>query len=52
MRDANGLIPQINENSSSQNNSGQRLRIQISQRREEENEEHANNDINNSINIE
>ena len=37
MRDANELIPQINENSSSQNNSGQRLRIQISQRREGEN---------------
>ena len=52
MRDASGPIPQIQEISSNQNNGSQRIRIQLSQIREEENDESANSNINNSINIE
>ena len=52
MRDANGPIPQIQEISSNQNNDNQRIRIQLSQKRDEENNRHANDNINNLINLE
>ena len=52
LRDANGIIPQVQEIPPIQNNQGNILRIQLSNQIEEENNNHENNDMGNSINIE
>ena len=51
LRDNNGPIPQVQEILQNQNNGNQRLRIQLSHRDEDANNNIENNDINNQINI-
>ena len=52
LRDANGIIHQVQEIPQIQNNQGNILRIQLSNQIEEENNNYENNDAENSINIE
>ena len=51
LRDNNGPILQVQEILQNQNNRNQRLRIQLSHRDEDANNNIENKDINNQINI-